>query len=113
MTRFTRIRETLCPYSGFLIGAVVAVPTEPLGFALLVTLIHEHGHVVAAFITGGQGAWDVQRSNDLQLWFSEHVPATVSAAGLRCALLPMGPRFYVSLYALGLMPVSFRKSLQK
>lgn len=53
----TTIREAALPYALFLIGTWFGQQVWVMN--LIGTPIHEMGHVIAAFATGGYGAWDV------------------------------------------------------
>lgn len=64
MKQATIVRDTLLPYALFIIGAAAAVPFYRVLRPAIITPIHEIGHVIAAFATGGYGAWDVGRWNE-------------------------------------------------
>lgn len=56
-----RFGDAAFPYALFFIGLVVG--TERIAQAIVMTPIHETGHVIAAFASGGYGAWDIGEWN--------------------------------------------------
>lgn len=55
------VRDMFLPYALFFIGLVIGL--SDAAYHLIGTPLHEIGHVVGAFATGGWGVWDITRWN--------------------------------------------------